>query len=60
MALPNNFVKIRISRGMCVGRKERQENESASLYFSLVYITSLFMAIEKKIAKLKTRENKSS
>ena len=41
-------------------RKERQENESALLYFLLVYITSLFLAIEKKSAKLKTRENKSS
>ena len=32
---------------MCVDRKERQENESALLYLLLVYITSLFLAIEK-------------
>ena len=32
---------------MCVDRKERKENESALLYFLLVYITSLFLEIEK-------------
>ena len=36
---------------MCVDREERQENESALLYFLLVYITSLFLAIEKKKAR---------
>ena len=47
MALPNNFVKIRISRGMCVDRKETGKRIGFIIF--LIGIHNLaFLAIEKK------------
>ena len=45
---------------MCVDHIEEQKQESALLYFLLVYTIYRFSATEKKKAKLKTGENKSS
>ena len=51
----NNFVKIRISPGMCVDRIERQKHESVLLYFLLAYIIYRFSATEKKKSEIKDR-----